>query len=138
MRPVVQRGVLGLGQAAANTVGMPGSASTDCPVRCWEDEIQRLGRILLVVYFLETGLVLMVAPWSTFWERNWLVEISPLVDGVMRRSAVRGAVSGVGVVNVCAGLLELAASLLALVRPVGISQQDALRGEDASPWPKGC
>jgi hypothetical protein len=116
---------------------MPGCGSTDFPVRCWEDEIQRLGRVLLIVYFLETGLVLMVAPWSTFWERNWLVEISPLVDGVMRRSAVRGAVSGVGVVNVCAGVLELAASLLALVRPVAVTQQDALRGEDASPWPEG-
>lgn len=106
-------------------------------MRNLEDEIQRLGRILLIVYFLETGLVLMVAPWSTFWERNWLVEISPLVDGVMRRSTVRGAVSGVGVVNVCAGLLELAALLITLVRPVSVSQQDALHGEDASPWPKG-
>ena len=116
---------------------MQGSGSTDCPVCCWEDEIQRLARVLLIVYFLETGLVLIVAPWSTFWERNWLVEISPLVDGVMRRSAVRGAVSGVGVVNVCAGVFELAALLLALVRPVGVSQQDALRGEDAGAWPEG-
>ncbi len=116
---------------------MPGSGSPECPVRCWEDEIQRLGRVLLIVYFLETGLVLLVAPWSTFWERNWLVEISPLLDGVMRRAAVRGAVSGVGVVNLCAGVWELAVSLLALVRRVGVTQQDGMRGEDTSPWPEG-
>ena len=109
----------------------------DCPVRRWEGEISRLGRVLLIVYLLETGLVLLVAPWSTFWERNWLVEISPLLDGVMRRPAVRGAVSGVGVVNLCAGVWELAASLLVLVRPVGATQQDGMRGEDASPWPEG-
>jgi hypothetical protein len=106
-------------------------------VRGWEDEIQRLGRVLLIVYLLETGLVLLVAPWSTFWERNWLVETSPLLDGVMRRAAVRGAVSGVGVVSLCAGLWELAASLLALVRPIGGTQQDGMRGEDISPWPEG-
>ena len=116
---------------------MPGSGSPECSVRCWEDEIQRLGRVLLIVYLLETGLVLLVAPWSTFWERNWLVEMSPLLDGVMRRAAVRGAVSGVGVVNLCAGVWELAVSLLALVRRVGVTQQDGMRGEDTSPWPEG-
>ena len=116
---------------------MSGSGLPDDPVRCWEDEIQRLRRVLLIVYLLETGLVLLVAPWSTFWERNWLVEISPLLDGVMRRSVVRGAVSGVGVVSLCAGLWELAASLLALVRPIGGTQQDGMRGEDISPWPEG-
>ena len=91
----------------------------------------------MIVYLLETGLVLIVAPWSTFWERNWLVEISPLLDVVMRRSAVRGAVSGVGVVNLCAGVWELAASLLALVRPVEIPQPDVMRGGDTSSWPEG-
>lgn len=116
---------------------MAGSGLPECPVRCWEDEIQRLGRILLIVYLLETGLVLLVAPWSTFWEGNWLVETSPLLDGVMRRAAVRGAVSGVGVVNLCAGVWELAVSLLALVRRVGVTQQDGMRGEDTSPWPEG-
>ena len=116
---------------------MSGSGSADCPVRRWEDEIPRLGRVLLIVYLLETGLVLLVAPWSTFWERNWLVETSPLLDGVMRCAAMRGAVSGVGVVSLCAGVWELAVSLLAVVRPVRATpQQDGKRGEDAGPWPE--
>ncbi|MEE2612359.1 MAG: hypothetical protein VX975_00910 [Acidobacteriota bacterium] len=106
-------------------------------MRCWEDEIQRLGRVLLIVYLLETGLVLLVAPWSTFWERNWLVETSPLLDGVMRRVAVRGAVSGVGVVNLCAGVWELPVSRHALVPRGDLRQQDGMRGEDTSPWPEG-
>ena len=81
--------------------------------------------------------MLLVAPWSTFWDRNWLVEISPLMDGVMRRSHVRGAVSGVGVVNLCAGVWEMSVSLLALVRSVGVPRQDTRRGEDAKPWSEG-
>ena len=112
---------------------MSGGGSPDCPVRCWEDEIQRLGRVLLIVYLLESGLVLLVAPWSTYWGRNWLIEISPLLGGVMRLAVVRGAVSGVGVVNLYAGLWELVASLLAMARPVGVSvprsPEPAVRGE---------
>ena len=108
---------------------MSGTGSPDCPVRCWEDEIHRLGRVLLIVYLLETGLVLLVAPWSTFWERNLLVETSR----VMRLAAVRGVVSGVGVVNLCAGLWELAVSLIAMARPVSESTPGspelAVRGE---------
>ena len=130
---------------------MSRGASPDYPVRCcWGDEIQRLGRVLLIVYFLETGLVLLVAPWSTFWERNWLVEVSPLLGSVMRLAAVRGAVSGVGVVNLWMGLWGMAAAALALTRsvsarvsrpqeptgeePTGVGVR---RAEDARPWPEG-
>jgi hypothetical protein len=129
---------------------MSEGASRDYPVRCWGDEIQRLGRVLLIVYFLETGLVLLVAPWSTFWERNSLVDVSPLLGGVMRLAAVRGAVSGVGIVNLCMGLWGMAAASLALSRSVSASVSrpqepteeeptgsGARRAEDARPWPEG-
>ena len=105
------------------------------------------------MYLLETGLVLVVAPWSTFWERNLLVETSPLFAGVIRLAAVRGAVSGVGVVNLCAGLWELAIWLIVIGRRVGATdarppdaepgpvsggtQRAGLRGEDTRPWTSG-
>ena len=76
--------------------------------------------------------MLLVAPWSTFWERNLLVETSPMLGEVMRLAAVRGAVSGVGVVNLCAGVWQLAISLIAVVRPPGVSAPGApelVRGE---------
>ena len=104
-------------------------------MRCWEDEIHRLGRVLLIVYFLEAGLVLLVAPWSALWDRNLLVETSPVLGGVMRLAAVRGAVSGVGVVNLCAGVWQLAVSLIATVRPQGMSvprSADLIRGESSA------
>jgi len=77
-------------------------------VRCsWEAEIHRLGRILLIVYFMETGVVLLMAPWSSFWDRNWFVDGAAGFQILMGGAAVRGAVSGVGIVNLCAGLWEL-------------------------------
>jgi hypothetical protein len=68
-----------------------------------------LGRLLLVAYFLEVGLVLVVVPWSVFWERNFFGEWLPTLHELLKNNFVRGAVSGLGIVNLAAGLTELAA-----------------------------
>ena len=68
---------------------------------------ERFSRSLLVVYFLEVGLVLLVAPWTTFWDRNFFVEANPLAETVLTMHAVRGGVSGVGLLNLGAGVVEL-------------------------------
>ena len=81
-----------------------------------EGEIHRLSRILLTVYFLETGLVLLVAPWSTLWERNLFVELLPFWGSVAGLHGVRGAVSGVGLVSLAVGLRELTAGASVLRR----------------------
>jgi hypothetical protein len=66
-----------------------------------------LTRLLLVAYFIEAGVLLVVVPWSSFWERNYFVQSWPALEYVVRNYYVRGAVSGLGLVNVCAGLVEL-------------------------------
>jgi hypothetical protein len=66
-----------------------------------------------VAYFLEVGLLLLLLPWSGFWERNYFAETSPVVRAAITNNFVRGAVSGLGVVNVCAGLAELFSAILA-------------------------
>ncbi|MEE2638628.1 MAG: hypothetical protein VYE68_15510 [Acidobacteriota bacterium] len=52
-------------------------------------------------------MVLLLAPWSTFWDRNWFVEGASGLQTMMGWVVVRGAVSGIGIVNLCAGLWEL-------------------------------
>jgi hypothetical protein len=64
-------------------------------------------RLLLVVYFLEVGLLLVVLPWFAFWERNYFADTVPLVAAVTRNGFVRGAVSGIGLLNVAAAVMEL-------------------------------
>jgi hypothetical protein len=66
-----------------------------------------VSRLLLVAFFLEVGFVLIVAPWSSFWDRNYFAESLPLVDAFISNNYVRGAVSGLGVINVAAGIVEL-------------------------------
>jgi hypothetical protein len=61
-----------------------------------------------VALFLEIGLLLIVLPWSTFWERNYFVGVWPALRSVLMNYFVRGAVTGLGFVNVFAGFAELA------------------------------
>jgi ABC-type transport system involved in cytochrome c biogenesis permease subunit len=61
-----------------------------------------------VALLLETGLLLVLIPWSNFWERNYFVEWSPAIEGLLTSNYVRGAISGLGLVNLAAALVELA------------------------------
>lgn len=66
-------------------------------------------RLLLVAFFLETGLALLLVPWSSYWDRNYFAEALPVLGAAMTNNFVRGAVSGLGLVNVAAGIAELLA-----------------------------
>ena len=56
-------------------------------------------RLLLVAYFIEVGLLLVLVPWSPFWERNYFLTAFPSLLEIVRNNYLRGAVSGLGVVN---------------------------------------
>ena len=80
-------------------------------------------RLLLIAFFLEVGFVLIVVPWSAYWDRNYFAQGLPLVHGVITNNFVRGAVSGLGVINVSAGVSELISLMLSrnVERPAPIS-----------------
>ena len=63
--------------------------------------------MLFVAYFLEVGLLLVLVPWSPIWERNYFLDAVPALEGFARSGFVRGAVTGLGIVNLVAGLVEL-------------------------------
>jgi hypothetical protein len=69
-------------------------------------------RLLRVVFFFEIGLVLVVMPWLGFWDRNYFGQLVPLLGSFMANNFVRGAVSGLGVINIVAGCVELVSILL--------------------------
>jgi hypothetical protein len=51
--------------------------------------------------------VLVVAPWTGFWENNAFVVAWPAAADVLLSPWLRGALSAVGVVTIGAGLLDL-------------------------------
>jgi hypothetical protein len=49
-----------------------------------------------------------VLPWSSFWERNYFGYAWPPLRPVLMNHFIRGAVTGLGFVNLIAGFAELA------------------------------
>ena len=47
-------------------------------------------------------------PWSEFWERNYFAQSWPLLAPLITNSFFRGAVTGLGFVNLLAGVADLA------------------------------
>lgn len=64
-------------------------------------------RLLLVALLLETGLLLVLIPWSAFWDRNYFFDVSSKIGHWLTSNYTRGAVTGLGLVNVWAALAEL-------------------------------
>lgn len=50
----------------------------------------------------------MLIPWSVFWERNYFAQAVPGLQAILTNAFVRGAVSGLGFLNIIAALGELA------------------------------
>jgi len=63
---------------------------------------------LIVALLLEVGLLLILIPWSSFWDHNYFADASSLVRTTITNNYVRGAVSGLGLLNLYAALAELA------------------------------
>jgi hypothetical protein len=78
-----------------------------------EAEISFFTRLLFAAYFLEAGLILVIAPWTNFWNMNVLFAGYPSVQDLLASPFVRGAVSGVGAITTLAGLAELATAIVA-------------------------
>lgn len=65
-------------------------------------------RLVYVAFFVEFGLLLVVLPWSQFWDHNYFAFAWPAIKPFLTNNFVRGAVTGLGVVNLGAGFAELA------------------------------
>lgn len=70
-------------------------------------------RLVLTAVFLEVGVALIVVPWSAFWDRNYFAQALPPVAALITNNFTRGAVSGLGVINVIVGMGELLSMLMA-------------------------
>ena len=86
------------------------SASIALP-RCRPEGSALIRRLVYVAFFLEVGLLLVVLPWSGFWEHNYFVVEWPPLEPLVTNNFVRGAVTGLGLVNLYAGFADLAHDL---------------------------
>jgi hypothetical protein len=61
---------------------------------------------LSVLSSLLVGLILVVAPWTALWDANYILPPHPAVRSIVLSAFTRGAVSGLGFVNILLGLHE--------------------------------
>jgi hypothetical protein len=69
--------------------------------------MNRLIAVAFILFCFEIGLFLIFVPWSHLWEHNVLLGYSLHLRGVLLNNFFRGAVSGLGVVDLALGLSEL-------------------------------
>ena len=69
--------------------------------------MNRLLAVAFILFCFEIGLFLVFVPWFALWEHNVLLTYSPHLRGLFLNNFVRGAVSGLGVVDLALGLSEL-------------------------------
>lgn len=67
----------------------------------------KLASLLLILLDFEVGILLVFSPWSVFWERNGLLTHVPALQGVVLHHCFRGAVSGLGLVLIVFGCMEV-------------------------------
>lgn len=73
-------------------------------------QLQMLNRILYILYIVycfEVGIFLIIFPWISMWESNLILQQYPSLRVVLLNNFVRGAVSGLGLVNVIIGGWEV-------------------------------
>jgi hypothetical protein len=59
-----------------------------------------LAVLLSVVSSFLVGVILVIAPWTTFWDTNYLLQPHPWLRLFLLSAFTRGAVSGLGLVNI--------------------------------------
>jgi len=64
-------------------------------------------RLLQIVFFFEVGFVLALVPWSAYWDRNYFADTLPWLGAIITNDFVRGGVTGLGLVNLAVGAMEL-------------------------------
>ena len=69
--------------------------------------LQRLSLFVLVLFCVYLGVLVMVLPWWTrIWDRNEFILARPWLAVVLHNGAVRGMISGLGLLDIWIGISE--------------------------------
>ena len=61
-----------------------------------------------IIYSFMVGGFLLVLPWMPFWDDNFIVYYFPHIRPIVSNPFLKGAVLGLGIVNILIGLQEIA------------------------------
>lgn len=65
---------------------------------------RRVELVVEVIFLIEIGIMLVILPWTNVWTQNSLLTGYPGVQSVINHGFVRGAISGLGLINIYIGI----------------------------------
>jgi len=68
--------------------------------------MRRFFLIIFVLFCLEIGIILTVAPWTPFWTDNSLLSNFPRIRELVTSNFARGLVSGLGLIDIWLAVTE--------------------------------
>ncbi len=69
--------------------------------------LQRLSLFVLVLFCVYLGVLVMLLPWWTrVWDHNLFIQAHPPLSAILHNGAVRGVISGIGVLDIWIGISE--------------------------------
>ena len=88
-----------------NLSAAPAPASTARPAGAalW---LERLKLAVRVIFFIELGMLLVILPWTPVWTNNNLLATQLVLREWLNQGFLRGALSGLGLVNIWFGIYE--------------------------------
>lgn len=69
--------------------------------------LRKIRAMLFIVLCFEMGMFLLVFPWLQAWDINWFASYSPAIRALWTSNYFRGALSGLGLVNIYISFLEV-------------------------------
>ena len=67
----------------------------------------KMAAVLLITFCLEIGLFLLIFPWTEYWDNNYFATLAPALRQYWDNMYARGAISGLGVINLYISLAEV-------------------------------
>jgi hypothetical protein len=68
--------------------------------------LRRISLLTFVMFCVWIGMLLVALPWTRIWTENALLTSSPALRSLSQNAAVRGAVSGLGFIDIWLGVWE--------------------------------
>jgi len=82
----------------------PVAVPTDAPAYRW---YHKIWAVLLIAFCLEIGLFLLGFPWTEYWQSNYFSNLTAGWRHVWLSTYFRGALSGLGIINLCIAFVEI-------------------------------
>ena len=67
------------------------------------------------IFAFELGLFLIIFPWLSNWDLSWMAARSPLLSSLWMSHYFRGALSGLGLLNIYIAVVELLRQIKSLL-----------------------